>query len=221
MASDEMFERRADLSRIDYERVWSSLGKGFLMKRFDGWAPRMAGGGAAVMAGILLASGATVKAQQTKAAGDAPARADIIDELKTCQRLQNDSERLACFDSKVTSLVAASEAGDVRLVDREDVRSTRRQLFGFSLPDIGIFEGDEKDREATDTLTTTITSVRYRARRRAEFTTAEGARWEIFKIPRRLADIEPGDEVEFKKASMGTFFIRINGQMGVKGKRIE
>ncbi|MEQ8827695.1 MAG: hypothetical protein RIC82_07960, partial [Parvibaculum sp.] len=102
-----------------------------------------------------------------------------------------------------------------------DVRRTRRQLFGLSVPDVGILAGDEKDREATDTLTTRITSVRYRPRRRAEFTTAEGARWQIFKVPRRLADIEPGDEVEFKKASLGTYFIRINGQMGVKGKRIE
>jgi len=101
------------------------------------------------------------------------------------------------------------------------VRSTRRQLFGFSVPDVGILKGDENDSEATETLTTTITSVRYRPRRRAEFTTAEGARWEIFKVPTRLADIEPGDEVELKKASLGTFFIRINGQMGVKGKRIE
>lgn len=152
---------------------------------------------------------------------EASAKAEILDGLKSCRRLSDDSERLACFDRQVAALVAASEAGDVRLVDREDVRRTRRQLFGFSVPDVGILEGDEKDREATDTLTTTITSVRYRPRRRAEFTTAEGARWEIFKVPRRLADIEPGDEVEFKKASLGTFFIRINGQMGVKGKRIE
>lgn len=156
--------------------------------------------------------------QQEETAASTP---QILDGLKSCRRLTDDSERLACFDARVAELVAASEAGDVRLVDREDVRRTRRQLFGLSVPEVGILEGDEKDREATDTLTTTITSVRYRPRRRAEFTTAEGARWEIFKVPRRLADIEPGDAVEFKKASLGTVFIRINGQMGVKGKRIE
>ncbi|MEQ8412703.1 MAG: hypothetical protein RIB52_14235 [Erythrobacter sp.] len=144
-----------------------------------------------------------------------------MDSLKSCRRRVDDTERLACFDASVGALLAASEEGDVRLVDREDVRRTRRQLFGLSVPDVGILAGDEKDREATDTLTTRITSVRYRPRRRAEFTTAEGARWQIFKVPRRLADIEPGDEVEFKKASLGTYFIRINGQMGVKGKRIE
>lgn len=30
-----------------------------------------------------------------------------------------------------------------------------------------------------------------------------------------------GDNVEFKKASLGFYFIRINSQMGVKGKRVE
>ena len=191
------------------------------MTRFDQWSPSLARGCGALAAAMLLASGGALAAQDDSASSEAAARADILGELKTCQLLEDDAERLACFDTKVGSLVAASEAGDVRLVDREDVRRTRRQLFGFSVPNVGILEGDEDDREATDTLTTTITSVRYRPRRAAEFTTAEGARWEIFKVPARLADIEPGDEVEFKKASLGTFFIRINGQMGVKGKRIE
>ncbi|AOL24407.1 hypothetical protein Ga0102493_11264 [Erythrobacter litoralis] len=191
------------------------------MKRFERWSPSLARAGCAFAAAALLASGGVLKSQDTSPTGDTVVRADILDQLKTCQRIQDDTERLACFDAGVGSLVVASEAGDVRLVDREDVRRTRRQLFGFSVPDVGILKGDEKDSEATETLTTTITSVRYRPRRRAEFTTAEGARWEIFKVPTRLADIEPGDEVELKKASLGTFFIRINGQMGVKGKRIE
>lgn len=170
----------------------------------------------------VLSASPPANAQETgPEAGKARTEAEILDSLKSCRRRVDDTERLACFDASVGALLAASEEGDVRLVDREDVRRTRRQLFGLSVPDVGILAGDEKDREATDTLTTRITSVRYRPRRRAEFTTAEGARWQIFKVPRRLADIEPGDEVEFKKASLGTYFIRINGQMGVKGKRIE
>ncbi|QIQ86878.1 hypothetical protein [Erythrobacter sp.] len=191
------------------------------MKRIGTLGARCRLAAGTLAAAALLTSAGPLKSQENAPAGQAAAKADILDRLKTCQRLEDDSERLACFDERVGALVAASEAGDVRVVDREDVRRTRRQLFGFSVPDVGILQGDEKDAEATDTLVTTITSVRYRPRRRAEFTTAEGARWEIFKVPARLADIEPGDEVEFKKASLGTFFIRINGQMGVKGKRIE
>jgi len=153
-----------------------------------------------------------------------PARAqeaDYVAALKACRAIADADERLACYDAKVGAMVAASEAGDVRIVDREDVRRTRRQLFGFTVPDLDILEGDETDKETSELLQTTITSARRVGGKAWRFTTAEGAVWEIGNAPRRLAPITPGDSVEFKKASLGYFFIRINGQMGVKGKRVE
>lgn len=200
------------------------------MMRFDTRPTRSAGAAGAAGAlrtGLLAGAIALAGTAAQALAQDGPGprgnteREDVLAQLKTCQSIEDDSQRLACFDAQVAGLVAANEAGDVRLVDREDVRRTRRQLFGFSVPDVGILQGDGKDAEAGDTLTTTITSVRYGPRRRIEFTTSEGARWRISRAPRRLRTIEAGDSVEFKKASLGTFFIRIDGQMGVKGKRVE
>jgi hypothetical protein len=143
---------------------------------------------------------------------------DYLDTLKSCQAVTEETARLACFDSAVASMVAATEAGDVQIVDREDVRQTKRRLFGFSLPKIGLFGGDDEEGEL---LETTITSVRYMGRRGVRFTTEEGATWEISSIPRRLSRIEVGDPVVFKKASLGSFFVRIDGQMGVKGSRVQ
>ena len=51
----------------------------------------------------------------------------------------DNAERLACFDKAVGTIVAASDSDDLRIVDREEVRETRRKLFGFALPDLGIF----------------------------------------------------------------------------------
>lgn len=147
--------------------------------------------------------------------------ADYLEQLKACRTIADEAERLACYDAKVGAMVSASEAGDVRIVDREDVRRTRRQLFGFTVPDLDILEGDEQDKEASELLQTTIASARQLSGKSWRFTTEEGAVWEIANAPRRLAPIRPGDSVEFKKASLGYFFIRINGQMGVKGKRIQ
>jgi hypothetical protein len=45
--------------------------------------------------------------------------------------------------------------------------------------------------------------------------------WEINNAPARFRPIKAGDTVIFKEASLGFYFIRINGQMGVKGKRIQ
>lgn len=175
----------------------------------------------ATRVGTLFAAGA---AGLLALGGTAPANAqeaDYIEALKACRAIADAAERLACYDAKVGSMVSASEAGDVRIVDREDVRRTRRQLFGFTVPDLDILEGDEQDKEASELLETTITGARQLNSKVWRFTTEEGAVWEINNAPRRLAPIKAGDSVIFKKASLGFYFIRINGQMGVKGKRIE
>lgn len=49
---------------------------------------------------------------------------------------------------------------------------------------------------------------------------AVGAVSEINNPPRKIAPIAAGDKVVFKKASLGYYFIRINGQIGVKGRRV-
>lgn len=164
-------------------------------------------------AGCILAFGLAVPAS--------PQEADFIAQLKTCRDIRDEDDRLKCYDAKVGAMVSASEAGDVRIVDREDVRRTRRQLFGFTVPDLDILEGDEQDKESSELLETTITSARQLTNKAWRFTTAEGAVWEINNAPARLAPIRPQDKVIFKKASLGFYFIRINGQMGVKGKRIQ
>jgi hypothetical protein len=161
----------------------------------------------------LLAAGAAAPALAQDA--------DYLAALKACREIKDEDDRLACYDAKVGAMVSASEAGDVKIVDRDDVRRTRRQLFGFTVPDLDILEGDEQDKETSEMLETTITSARQLTSKAWRFTTAEGAVWEISNAPTRLAAIKANDKVIFKKAAMGYYFIRINGQMGVKGKRIQ
>jgi hypothetical protein len=169
----------------------------------------------------LLALAAAAPALAQEATQDGAQEADYIAALKACRAIKDEDDRLECYDAKVGAMVSASEAGDVRIVDREDVRRTRRQLFGFTVPDLDILEGDEQDKETSELLETTVTSARQLASKAWRFTTAEGAVWEISNAPARLAPIKPQDKVVFKRASLGYYFIRINGQMGVKGKRIE
>jgi hypothetical protein len=147
---------------------------------------------------------------------------DYLAELKACRSIADEAARLACYDAKVGAIVTASDEGDVKVVSRDEVRRTRRQLFGISMPDIAILKGDGKDdEELSDLFETTIASGRQTGPSSWRFTTAEGAVWEINNPPRKLAPISAGDKVVFKKASLGYFFIRINGQIGVKGRRVQ
>lgn len=176
---------------------------------------RLVRGGAAFA--LLLAGGVAVVAQVPGVQGAAA----LLDGLRGCRRIANVSDRAVCYDDKVGALLGAVESGEVRLVDREEVRKTRRQLFGLTVPEIDMLKAEPKEEaELSDLFETTIASGRQTGPRTWRFTTAEGAVWEINSPPRKIDPIVPGDKVVFKKASLGYYFIRINGQIGVKGRRV-
>lgn len=178
--------------------------------------------GAAAAMGLSLFAAVPASAQSApEPQPAAPSSADQVADLKSCRAIQDETARVRCYDAKVDALLGAVEAGDVRLVDRAEVRKTRRQLFGLNMPEIDILKGDGKeDPEVSDLFETTIASGRQTGPSSWRFTTAEGAVWEINNPPRKIPPIAAGDKVVFKKASLGYFFIRINGRIGVKGKRV-
>nr|WP_137676343.1 hypothetical protein [Parerythrobacter lutipelagi] len=145
---------------------------------------------------------------------------NYMENLQACQAVQADTERLRCYDNAVARVVTASEAGEVRLVDRGDVDKTRRRLFGFSLPDLGIFgSGDEGELELLESKVTRVISIN---RNKITFEIEEGSVWYISDAPSRvIRRLEPGASVAFKKAALGSYFIRVEGMTGVKGKRVD
>lgn len=148
-----------------------------------------------------------------------PNSKDTIDQLKACRAITDPDARLACYDREVGQVLAATEQGTLQVVDKQDVEETKRGLFGFSLPRIKLFGGDNGE-EMTE-LETTITSVRRQGREGWVFTTKEGSVWRISETKLGWKPPKEGQTVVFKKAAMGSYFIRVNGQTGVKGIRIE
>ena len=169
--------------------------------------------GLAALAVATFHSGSAF-AQQPKE----PSSQDTIDRLRACQTIADASERLACYDREVGVVLAATDEGTLRVVDQQEVEQTKRSLFGFTLPKIKLF-GDGED-EMTE-LATTITKVRSEGREGWIFTTEEGSTWRIAETKMGWRPPREGQPVVLKRASMGSFFIRVNGQIGVKGRRIE
>lgn len=157
------------------------------------------------------------------AAQESDSTSSHIESIKVCQAETDALARLACFDAAAAAIVGASEAGELRIVDRDEVRKTRRKLFGFSLPDFGIFgkrDKDGNDEDELDEIETTIESVSGSYRSGYTIRTQEGAVWRIDKVPGRLLEPKPGDKMLIKNAALTAYFIRINGQGGVKGTRV-
>lgn len=170
----------------------------------------------AAMALALTAAPLAAKDEQDESA--------YVAALRACQGKADAAERLACFDTAVASIVSASTEGDVRVVDREEVRETRRKLFGFALPDLGIFGGksDKEDPEQAEEFTnlqTTIAAVKG-SEQAIIIVTAEGAEWQLSEVPARLLRPRVGQPVEIRAAALSSYFLRINGQKGVKGRRV-
>ena len=166
--------------------------------------------GPAIAAGLLAFAIATpASAQQAD---------DALAPLRSCAAIAADAERLACYDAAARALTGAADTGDVQLVDRADLEKTQRNLFGFNVPDVPIFRQDGVKLEK---LQTTVTAARKTGRETYRFATEEGAVWEVRSPPARFIPPRAGDPVEIEKASLGSYWIRVKGALGVKGRRVE
>lgn len=145
----------------------------------------------------------------------------LIESLEQCRAIADDSARLQCFDREVGALVTATNEGEVRVVDSNDLKKARRGLFGFSLPKLGIFGGNNGD-ENLEALTSTVTRVQPLGNSEWYFWIEEGdAKWQIKRDPARNFAPKVGDAVELEKASLGTYWVRLNGRRAMRGVRVQ
>lgn len=150
-------------------------------------------------------------------AQDAEDRGNQLQALRDCRTIEQNEARLTCFDAAVDSVIARQDSGELQVLDKEDVAETRRGLFGFSLPKIGIFSSD--DDEENSILQSRITGLRRLRSDHWEIEISEGSVWRATNTPRQFRP-EVGDEVELEKAAMTSYWLRVNGALGVKASRI-
>lgn len=174
-------------------------------------------------AAVSVVAAAMIAATPLSAA-DEKGESSYIKALRECQAKTDAAARLACYDTAVGSIVSASSEGEMRVVDKAEVRETRRKLFGFALPDLGIFSGKSDKEDAAQAeefiaLQTTIAGVRS-VKGAYVLTTAEGAEWQLDEMPARLMKPKVGQPLEIRAGAFSSYFLRIDGQKGVKGRRV-
>ena len=177
----------------------------------------MIGLGSAGIAAAIVAAGPAI-AQD----GASPA---ALESLQECRAIADSTARLACYDRETDALTAAVDAGEVRVVSRDETREARRSLFGFKLPSLGLFGGsndDEDEADKVDSITSTITRVSA-AGRGTYFITIEqdGAIWETTESSPFFRRPDVGESVEVKRAALGSFFLSVEGRKRVRARRVE
>lgn len=168
-----------------------------------------------VVAGITLAS--TAAAQKPRS------RPELFNKLIDCRAIADNAQRLACYDQSVGAIEEAEKKKDLVVVDRKEIRETRKSLFGFTLPRIGLFAGDkddEDDKDEINEISSTVESARpTRGGDWALRLANDAGTWET----NSPVDVAPraGDKVRIKKASLGSYLGQVGLNRGVRFRRVQ
>lgn len=146
-----------------------------------------------------------------------PQRPEVLNQLTACRSITDNSERLACYDRQVAALEAAEASREIAVVDRTQIRRTRRSLFGLSLPDLGIFGGDEDEGEdgaAVNEINSTLTAIGTGADGRTTYRLADNSVW--VQTEGRVGTARRGEAVRIRRGPLGSFIANVAGRPGVR-----
>lgn len=171
---------------------------------------------AAVLAAMAFGSPALAQQRSKPAAPPSP---ELFEALEACRAIADNAQRLACYDSTSAKLSAAVDSKQIVVIEEKEVKKTKRSLFGFRLPDLSIFGGNDNDSEEDKTLVTTIKAVGRAAGGRWNIAIPEGAVWQTTEA----MSINPavGDAVEIKSGTLGGYFLKVRNKRAVRAKRVE
>jgi hypothetical protein len=144
----------------------------------------------------------------------------LVDAVVRCRAEAGEDARLHCYDIAAAALSEATARGSIVVVDKEDVRKTRRSLFGFALPKLPFFGGDDSGDDQPDEIEARIKSVRGLGYGKWVIELDTGAKWQTTETSGPTRDPKPGQTMKIKKGAMGGYFLTVEGGRGVRGMRV-
>lgn len=174
---------------------------------------------------MIMALPLCLVATGTGAAERQQPRAEIFTDLLKCREISDDKARLDCYDRQVGAMDSAAQRDEVVVLDKTELNKTRRTLFGFSFPKLPFLGGGDEDekKEGTEAdamtqIEATIASAKNVGNGKWLITLEDGAEWMTTEAV-TYRDPKPGMTIEIKRASMGSFMVKIAGR-AVRAKRV-
>lgn len=172
---------------------------------------------------ILVVTGIALASPLLAQSGGVPGQAssDVVQMMFDCRTIEDSNERLACYDREVERVFQARESKDLVIADREQMKETRKGLFGFTLPKIGIFGGDKEGEDDVSQIDSTLINFGRNSGGKATFTIEGGARWvQTDNIP-VLGNPAAGESVSIEKAALGSYKAKIGKRRAIRVKRVD
>jgi hypothetical protein len=164
-----------------------------------------------ILASVGLSGAAPAQQSASKA---------IVEAVTACRAEGDGQARLRCFDTAAAALQQATASGSLIVVDKNEVRRTRRSLFGFALPKLPFFNGDDSADEAPEELEAKITSARSLGNDKWQVVLESGAVWQTSQSSPYFGTPKPGRTVKLKKGALGSYFASMEGGRTVRAIRV-
>src|SRR5438309_4280396 len=92
----------------------------------------------AIALGAAILTGASAGIAKKPVSQERP---DAFEALIKCRAISDEKARLQCFDAASSAMEQAAARHDLVVIDRKQMRETRRTLFGLEIPRLHIFGG--------------------------------------------------------------------------------
>jgi hypothetical protein len=171
-------------------------------------------GAVALAAAILGGAAAAAKKPQVTE------RPEAFEALLKCRGLADEKARLQCFDQAAAALEQASDRHDLVVVDRKQIRETRRTLFGLEIPRLRIFGGGGDDEgEDVKSIESSVASATTNQQGQWIVRLEDGSTW--VQTDHNTIAITPrkGTKVTVVKAALGSYMMRIGKEPGLRARR--
>lgn len=139
-----------------------------------------------------------------------------VQRLMACRAITAADQRLACYDRETAAMNQAIQTKDLVMVDKEKARAAGRSLFGFSIPNFGGLFGTNGE---ISQIEATIKSTSHNSDGGWVITLDDGSVWTQTDDWPGL-DARAGKKVIVKRGVLGSYWLSMPGQNGIKVKRI-
>ena len=167
----------------------------------------------------IALAGAVLVLSSTGAMAQDSERADVLERLASCRTQTDPTQRLACYDTAAAALDEAERAGEVVVLDRDQMRETRRGLFGFAMPSLDIFNrGGASVEEEIDNVSYVVRTAREFRDDEWVFTMEDGSIWR--QIDGRMwGRPRVGQTAVVRRAALGSFMMNVGDAPAIRVRR--
>jgi hypothetical protein len=149
-----------------------------------------------------------------------PVQSPLVQALGSCEALTDAVARLACYDRAAVALTKAAIQGKIVIVDQQDLKEGRKQLFGFSLPKLPFLSSGDSASDNPDEIAANIASSQDIGDGKWRITIDSGAVWETLEASWSGRDPRAGNPIVIKRGALGSYMMRIDGRRGIRARRI-